>query len=199
MRNKVKKGYEEGDYESDYREGRDVRPEEKDFFDSLSDLTGGDKLLDLGCGTGVPFDRYLSEKGWKVTGFDIAETHVEKARENVPSGEFRQGDFFQLDFEEGSFDAVVSFYAIFHIPRKQHSKLLDKISRWVKQDGAILITMGAEKMDMMEGDIGGEKMLWSSYSAEKNKEIVKEAGFNIVSSYEEDWREETHLWILAKP
>lgn len=199
MRDKVKEGYEEGDYESDYREGREIRQEEKDFFNSLSEIAPGNRVLDLGCGTGIPFDKYLSENGWRVTGTDIAGNHVEKARQNVPSGEFRQGDFFDLEFNQGKFDAIVSFYAIFHIPREEHPKLLHKMKDWIKEDGAILITMGAEEMDMMEGDIGGEEMLWSSYSAEKNIELVGEAGFNIVSSYEEDWREETHLWILAEP
>jgi diphthamide synthase subunit DPH2 len=87
----------------------------------------------------------------------------------------------------------VSFYAIFYIPREEHFKLLNKMKNWMKENGAILITMEAEKMDMMKGDIGGEEMLWSSYSAEKNKELVEEAGLNIVDSYREDWREETHL------
>lgn len=198
MRDKVKEGYEEGDYESDYRKNREIRPEEKEFFQSLSNLTSGNKVLDLGCGIGMPFDKFLSENGWKLTGIDIAENHVEKARQNIPSAEFKQGDFFDLEFDQGEFDAIVSFYAIFHIPREEHSKLLNKMKDWIKEDGAILITMGAEKMDMMEGDIGGEEMLWSSYSAKKNKELVEEAGFNIVESYQEGWREETHLWILAK-
>ena len=42
-------------------------------------------------------------------------------------------------------------------------------------------------------------MLWSSYSAQKNVEIAEKAGFNVLESYQEDWREETHLWILAEP
>lgn len=199
MKDKVREGYETGEYESEYREGRAIQDIEFEFFDELFELSEGKEVLDLGCGTGVPFDVFLAEKDYHVKGVDIAESHVQKARENVPEGEFVREDFFNLEIEPHSFDVIVSFYAIFHIPRKDHFELLQKMNTWVKEDGAILITMGASEMDMMEGDIGGEEMLWSSYSQEKNLEIVREAGFDIVKSYKEDWREEDHLWILARP
>jgi hypothetical protein len=50
-----------------------------------------------------------------------------------------------------------------------------------------------------KGEIGGEEMVWSSYSQEENVRLVKEAGFNVLETYVEDWREETHQWILAEP
>ena len=42
-------------------------------------------------------------------------------------------------------------------------------------------------------------MLWSSYSPEKNLELLKESGFKILETYTEDYREETHFWVLAQP
>lgn len=199
MRDKVKQGYEKGDYVGDYRKNREIQAEEQDYFQTLFEKINGKKILDLGCGTGIPFDKFLSREGYELTGVDIAEKHVRKAKENVPDSEFIQGDFFNQKFEENSFDAIVSFYAIFHIPREEHEELLNQIRYWVKDDGAILITMGSSEMDDFEGEIGGEDMLWSSYSAEKNKEIVEKSGFNILEAYIEDWREESHLWILAEP
>lgn len=200
MRDKVKEGYEKGDYEGDYREGRQVREKERELlgqlFDSISDKGS---VLDLGCGTGLPFDRFLSDKGFDVTGVDISEKHVEMARENVPEAAFVAGDFFERDFDENSFDAVVSFYAIFHIPREEHFELFQEIRNWVKEDGAILITLGPEEMDNHKGEIGGQEMLWSSYSTEKNVEMLEDAGFDIITTYTEDYRDETHFWVLAKP
>jgi cyclopropane fatty-acyl-phospholipid synthase-like methyltransferase len=199
MKEEVREGYEKGDYESEYREGRDIRNEELELFNKLFELIDGAEVLDLGCGTGVPFDLFLAENDYHVTGVDIAENHVQKARENLPEGKFIRENFFDLEMDSASFDAIVSFYAIFHIPREEHLELLQKMNAWLKKDGSILITMGAAEMDMMQGDIGGEEMLWSSYSSEKNLEIVEEAGFEVIKSYQEDWREEDHLWILAKP
>lgn len=200
MRDEVKEGYEKGDYEGDYRDNRALRQKEKELFQKMFDGIEGKDILDLGCGTGLPFDKYLTENGYRVTGVDIAEKHVKKARENVPEAEFIQGDFFENEFKKNSFDAIVSFYAIFHIPREEHSKILEKIRYWLKDEGLILITLGAEdELDDMEGEIGGENMRWSSYSAEENKKLLDKTGFEIIDSYIEDWRDENHFWVLAEP
>lgn len=199
MKEKVREGYEEGDYDSDYREDREVRDKERELLQRLFTEVSGSSVLDLGCGTGLPFDRYLVENSFDVKGLDISQKHVEMAQENVPDGEFFQGDFFEKEFDENSFDAVVSFYVIFHIPREEHERLFRKIREWVKEDGEVLITLGSEEMDEHRGEIGGEEMLWSSYSPEKNLEILKKSGFKILETYTEDYREETHFWVLAEP
>lgn len=199
MRKEVKEGYEKGDYEGDYREDRIIQKQEEKFFEKISDIVEGKKVLDLGCGTGVPFDTYLRKQGYDLTGVDIADKHIEKARENLPEAEFIQGDFFEQDFKQNSFDVVVSFYAIFHIPREEHERLFTRIRKWVDDNGLILVTLGSSEMDNYEDEIGGQKMVWSSYSVDKNKEIVEKAGFNIIETYIEDWREESHLWVLAEP
>lgn len=68
----------------------------------------------------------------------------------------------------------------------------------MKKDGCILITMGAESMRYaIDSNFVGAPMAWSSYSIEKNKKMIKDAGFKIIMSVE-DYRTEKHLWILAK-
>lgn len=200
MREEVKEGYENADYEGDYRKDRELQDKEKQLFQKVFDRIPEDgKVLDLGCGYGLPFDRYLVDHGYSVTGVDIAEKHVKGARERVPEAKFIQGDFFDQNFDENSFDAIVSFYAIFHIPREEHKELFEKMNNWVKDNGVILVTMGPSEMDQQRGEIGGEEMVWSSYSQEENIALVEEAGFNVLETYVEDWREETHQWILAEP
>lgn len=198
MREEVKQGYEDADYEGEYREGRELQEKEKQLLNQVFESISGTKILDLGCGFGLPFDRDIVEKGFDVKGVDIAEKHVKQARDNVPEAEFIQGDFFDQDFDENSFDAIVSFYAIFHIPREEHRELFEKMHEWLKEDGVILVTMGPDEMDQHKGEIGGEEMIWSSYSQEENVELVEETGFNVLETYVEDWREETHQWILAE-
>ena len=199
MREEVKEGYEKADYEGDYREDRQLQDKEKQLFQEVfSRMPEEGKVLDLGCGYGLPFDRYIVDHGYNVTGVDIAEKHVKGARERVPEAKFIQGDFFDQDFEINSFDAIVSFYAIFHIPREEHAEFFEKMNNWVKEDGVILVTMGPGEKDNHKGEIGGEEMVWSSYSQEKNVELIEEAGFKVLETYIEDWREETHQWILAE-
>jgi len=48
MKEKVKRGYEKGDYEGAYREDREIQEIEKNLFNKLFDHIGGKKILDLG-------------------------------------------------------------------------------------------------------------------------------------------------------
>lgn len=200
MRDKVRQGYEAGDYEGEFRNDRDIRPEEEELFQSLFELIPEDgEVLDLGCGTGEPFDRYLVDQGFDVTGVDIVEKHIYAAREHVPEAHFFQGDFFDVEPEKGKFDAVVSFYAVFHLPREEHPKLFQHINDLLREDGAILVTVGAGEMDEhTTEDWAGSEMTWSSYSQEKNLEIIEDAGFEIIDTYEEESDDEHHLWALAE-
>jgi len=200
MKDKVREGYEAGDYEGEFRNDREVRESEKKLFQNLfSRIPESGKVLDLGCGTGEPFDRYLVKNGYDVTGVDLVEKHVHAARERVPDAEFLQGDFFDVDPEEQKFDAVVSFYAVFHLPREKHKNLFEHMNSLLKEEGMLLITVGGDEMDrFVNEDWSGSEMVWSSYSQEKSKELVEESGFNIVETYEEESEEEHHLWILAE-
>lgn len=199
MKEKVRKGYEAGDYEGEYRTDREVREEEEKLFQKLFDVMNGADILDLGCGTGEPFDRYLAEKDFNVKGVDLVEKHIHAARERVPEAEFVQGDFFDVDPEVEKFDAVVSFYAIFHLPRERHEELFEHIHDLLKEEGAILVTVGGEEMDeYVEEEWAGSEMAWSSYSQDKSLKMIRHSGFEVLETYEEDSDEEHHLWVLAE-
>lgn len=194
----MRKGYEKGEYAKEYREGREIRDFEKELFEELFDKIGEEgSIHDLGCGIGIPFDRYFVDKEYDVIGVDFVQKNIKRAKENVPEAEFLNVDFTQLSFSTGSFDAIVSLYTIFHLPREKHVSFLEKIKGWLKDSGVILITMGAEDNERIESDFVGPEMVWSSFSIQKNKEIVRKAGFEILRSYEET-EEEHHLWILAE-
>ena len=65
----VREGYEKGNYARLFREGHVLSTLETKFLDSLViQLADRATLLDLGCGIGTPYDRYLADKGFQVTG-----------------------------------------------------------------------------------------------------------------------------------
>jgi len=199
MRKLVRSGYNQGQYDITYARNNGT-PEnfEKVLCDELvSRIKPNSKILDLGCGVGLPYDKYFIKHNLSVTGIDISEKHIEQAKKNVKSAKYLVGDFFSKDIK-GKFDAIVSFYAIFHIPRTEHKKLLEHIHSSLKKDGIILITLGIDSMKCDVNDnFAGAPMAWSSYTVEKNKKLVQDSGFEILIAAE-DYRTERHLWILAK-
>lgn len=67
-------------------------------------IPAGARVLELGCGAGVPMTRALAEAR-DVIGVDISATQVALARQNVPTATFLQADMTALAFEPASFDA----------------------------------------------------------------------------------------------
>lgn len=199
MRSLVRSGYNQGQYDKTYARNNAIpEPFEKALCNELLfRIKPSPKILDLGCGVGLPYDKYFLKNNASIVGVDISEKHIEQAKRNVRGAEYFVGDFFSKHIR-GKFDAIVSFYAIFHIPRTEHKKLLKHIHSLLKKNGMILITLGADSMKCdVNQDFAGAPMAWSSYAVEKNKKIVEESGFKILLAAE-DYRTERHLLILAK-
>ena len=78
-------------------------------------LPDGARVLDLGCGAGLPSTRQLARRFYAV-GVDISETQLGLARKHVPDATFRRGDIAELELPEASFDGITALYSISHVP-----------------------------------------------------------------------------------
>ncbi|GAI68411.1 unnamed protein product [marine sediment metagenome] len=201
IRKIVKKGYEQGDYTGHFRISSDPNQMEKQYLDRLATLLPKTaKILDLGCGIGIPFDKYLVEKGFKITGVDIASKHIKAAKRNVPEATFIEGDFSATNFGDKRFHAIIAFYSIFHIPREEQQDLFNKMNSLLNDGGFILITLGTSGGEGIEENWAGSTMAWSNYEPTKYKTMITQAGFEITESeYEgQPGDDEYHWWVLAK-
>src|SRR5215211_8080069 len=95
-------------------------------------VPAGGAVLDLGCGCGVPLARDLAAGGYAVTGVDLSAVQVERARQLVPAARFLHADATRVEFPPSSFDAVVSLYALIHMPLDEQPVLLGRIGRWLR-------------------------------------------------------------------
>jgi cyclopropane fatty-acyl-phospholipid synthase-like methyltransferase len=168
-------------------------------------LQPGAAVLDLGCGAGVPVTRWLADRGFAVTGVDFSARQLELARRLVPAAHLLQADMTGLDLPPASFDAVVAFYSIIHVPRTEHPALLGKIHRWLRPGGAFLATwaLGAWEGEEEDWEGWGAPMRWSHHGEEANLKMVREAGFEVASAEARTGKgtgdsEETWLWVLAR-
>ncbi len=167
----------------------------------LKQLPPGSTVLDLGCGSGVPADAEIAQTH-QVTGVDISPVQIELARQNIPSGQFMCADVGSLHFPASSFHAVVSFYALEHLPREEHAALIQRIYTWLHPQGWLLL--GTEPGDE-EGVVGewlGVPMYFSCFDAETVKGFIIQNGFEIVETAVEAQTERDHevhyLWVLAQ-
>lgn len=165
------------------------------------DIPPGAPVLDLGCGTGVPVARALATR-YRVTGVDGSARSIDLARQNVPGATFLQADMTQVEFPSASFAAVISSYAIIHVPRVEHAALLQRLAGWLQPGGLLIATMGAVESEGMEEDWLGAPMYWSHFDAGTNQQLVTNAGFELVEAAldtaDEDGQPITHLWIVGR-
>jgi len=145
-------------------------------------LPQGAKVLDAGCGAGVPVARLLSQH-FQVVGVDFAEKQIELARQLVPQAEFVCQDITELTFDDATFDAICSYYAIIHIPREAHEALFQQFYRLLKPSGLALLCLGADDLedDIVE-DYLGVRMYWSHYDVETNLGLIASSGFELILS-----------------
>ena len=172
----------------------------------LDRLQDGDAVLDVGCGAGVPIAKSLAAR-YRVTGVDISPEMIRRAQQNVPTGDFMCVDVMSATFPPSSFDAVVAFYSVFHLPREEQPELFRRIHQWLKPGGYLLCTLSHYNEEgYTEDDFFGETMYWSNYSLREYGEILNGVGFTLLetnstgSGYDEASREasENHPLVLAR-
>jgi cyclopropane fatty-acyl-phospholipid synthase-like methyltransferase len=166
----------------------------------VSRLREGSRVLELGCGAGVPDTQRLAAC-FQVTGVDISAEQVRRARAAVPNAEFVQADFTAVELEPASFDAVVSFYAFNHVPRELLAPMFARIHRWLVPSGLLMIALGTADMEAWTGEWLGAPTFFSSFPPATNTRLVQEAGFEIlrdeVVTFREPDGEATFQWVLA--
>ena len=140
--------------------------------------------------------------GREVVGVDISAGQIERARRNVPAATFVEADMTAIAFPDASFDAVLAFYSLTHVPREELAGLLDRIHGWLRPGGLFVATMGVEDdPGSIEAGWLGVDMYFSQFSARKNRRLVEEAGFVLESAEVHAEPEDRHgtrfLWVVA--
>lgn len=92
-------------------------------------------LIDIGCGAGWLCER-LTPFG-RVTGTDLADDVLARARQRLPQVEFIAGDFMELEFPENHFDVAVSLEVLSHVP--DQGAFIQRIARLLRPGGVLML------------------------------------------------------------
>ena len=175
----------------------DPRFEWLERLDSL--LRDGAQVVELGCGNGTRETRALAAR-FELTGVDLSAEQLRRARERVPAATFVHADLTEIEFDEGSLDAVCAFYVLNHVPRELLPGLFARIHRWLRPGGLLLTTLGAGDLDGWEGEWLGVRMYFSGHDPARNRELL--AAFELVDdevvTIHEPEGDVAFHWILAR-
>jgi cyclopropane fatty-acyl-phospholipid synthase-like methyltransferase len=203
FKRRVERGYDLcGDR---YTATREIHPPEELALLAAA-LEDGSEILEVGCGAGIPVTRALADR-FRVTGVDLSAGQLERAARNIPGASFLHGDIMSMDLAASSYDAVVSFYAIFHLPREEHAELFRRFHTWLRPGGHLFLTLALEGDPLhVEENFFGTAMCWSFFGLPEYERMIEEAGFRILNKiilghgFNDSWKgsEERHPLILAR-
>lgn len=134
------KAFDWGKTSEEYARYRDIYPEE--FYKKIVDRSlcvNGQKVLDLGTGTGVlPRNMYRYGASW--TGTDISKEQIGQAVRLSEAGnmniDFKAVSTEDLDFSNESFDVITACQCFWYF---DHEKVMPKLAKFLKPGGKLLI------------------------------------------------------------
>lgn len=123
-----------------------------DHFVELVAVAGSTDVLDAGCGAGR-MSRYLTDRGCRVRGIDLAPGMIEMARRDHPGLNFRTGSIDDLPYADDAFVGALYWYSVIHSPDDVLPAILAEAVRVVKPGGYVLVAFqaGSGSRDVAEG------------------------------------------------
>ena len=107
------------------------------------------RILDLGCGHGIPVAMFLSNKGHRILGVDRSIKLLAYAKNKMPQHKWVLGELESYK-PKHKFDGIVIWDSMFHLPREEHIKLLKNAYEALTPDGMLIISSGGSDYDIPE-------------------------------------------------
>lgn len=139
---KIRDYWSDAGEEYDNYHGFDTEEEQEEWKNFISSEVGGNKLRILDAGTGTGFlALLLTEQGHDVVGVDLSDGMMSRARKKAKERglnlDIRKGDVESLDFDDGSFDVVVSRWVLWTLLNPE--KAIKEWMRVLKPGGRVYV------------------------------------------------------------
>jgi SAM-dependent methyltransferase len=165
-------------------------------------LSPGARVLDLGCGSGLPTASQLDEAGLQVVGTDESEVMLRLARRRAPHGTFLRRDMRDLS-DLGEFDAAVSFFSLLMLPKADIATLLRDLRDLLRGPRLLAISMVYGAFDDFPIMFLGVPARVTAYPTDDLVRVVGEAGYEVLQADEVDaeaepGRMERQIFVRAR-
>lgn len=166
--------------------------EQPSIDETIAHLKPSAKILDVGCGSGKPIAAYLVEKGFDVYGLDISPNLLKHAAKIIPKEKLFEADLCEFTTKM-HFDAIICWCTIFHVHAERHLTLLKKLHSFLVPAGVLCITFADTSLAIedvpitiideytIESEMFGERFCHSGRPASENSQLIKKAGFKIIT------------------
>jgi SAM-dependent methyltransferase len=147
-------------------------------------LTGGARVLDLGCGSGFPVALHLVQHGLRVTGVDTSPTLITLCRQRMPEQEWIVEEMQALALPQ-RFDGLLSWDSFFHLTPDDQRTMFTVFAAHAAPGAFLLFNTGPAKGESL-GSYQGETLYHASLDPEEYQLLLDRSGFAVVAHTIED-------------
>ncbi len=162
----------------------DLRPEDLQPILSRLEVKEGERVLDVGCGTGVllPYLLQLVGESGQVVGLDIAEKMLAMAREKIRAQNLtlHRADAARTDLAPASFQHIICFSVFPHF--KDQFKVTKELSRLLTTRGQLVVAhaAGRKSINQLHRELGKPVSEDLLPEAATMRNLIRKAGLRLL-------------------
>jgi len=149
----------------------------------LSHISGGGRILDVGCGPGIEAE-LIRRKRFHYEGIDASEKMIAIARMRNPMLSFHVMDMRTLLFPNDHFDGVMALESMIHFQKSEVAGVLRELYRVLKKNGALLLALqkgAGQKLYRFPFD-QSKRVLVNLYQPGEMQHLLEHIGFQVLKT-----------------
>jgi SAM-dependent methyltransferase len=158
-------------------------------------LPPGARVLDIGCGNGLPITKALVEADVQVVGIDSAAKMLARFRLNLPTTHAVRAVAQTPPFADATFDGAVAWGVMFHLPQAEAIKVIASVAHVLKPGGSFLFTAGDVVDDSGDriGIMNGVEFHYYSFTTDGYRRVLVDHGLRLVDFHKDKGENGYHL------
>jgi SAM-dependent methyltransferase len=151
-------------------------------------LRANSRILDIGCGNGIPLTSALLRAGHRVVGLDSSARMLGHFRRNCPATPAVRAIAQSCPFLADTFDAAIAWGMMFHLPQPEEVKVIACVSRLLKPGSPFLFTSGDDDgvNDDFVGTMNGVTFHYYSFTAKDYERVLEDHGLRLLQTHADE-------------